>query len=119
VNPSRCLVAGDTHGDTAWLARLADLAVANDAARVVVCGDFGYWAHTGEGRQFLRDVAGIVASACLEPLVFVDGNHEQHSSHPAKPPHRRTGLSELTPRPDGFVEINPDVLHAPRGHRWR
>lgn len=116
---TRLLIAGDCHGDTPWVQQLVATATANMCERIVVCGDFGYWVHYADGRQFLADVDAAVAAAGLAPLVFVDGNHEYHSTHPAKPPHKRFGLQELPPAESGFVELTGHVHYAPRGQRWR
>lgn len=112
------LLAGDTHGDTEWVAHLVDVAVKNRIPRIVVLGDFGYWVHYQDGREFISDVTHIVADAGLEPLIFVDGNHEYHTTHPAKPEHHRLGLQELNPDNDGWVWITDHIIYAPRGHRW-
>lgn len=117
VNIGEVLLVGDTHGNTQWLRDVVDVAVTR-AATIVVLGDFGYWVHKADGRQFIDEVDAAVCAAGLPPLVFIDGNHEYHSTHPAKPPHRRHGLQELEAGPDGFVHISEHIRYAPRGHRW-
>lgn len=117
ADTSRVLVCGDVHGDAAWMAALVSAAARLDA-RIVVLGDFGYWVHRRDGVEFLDETDALVAGYGLEPMVFIDGNHEYHSTHPAKPKHRRLGLSELPVPADGFVRVRDHVWYASRGARW-
>lgn len=104
---TRILVAGDTHGQLGWCKWLSKRASANDCATILQVGDFGYWEHKGHGRAFLDDLSTwLVARDQL--LVWVDGNHENHPMLWEKYP----------PGPDGFCEVRPHILYAPRGHRW-
>jgi hypothetical protein len=116
MDVERLLLVGDTHGDTAWVRAAVRTATRLDATPVVL-GDFGYWTHRGDGREFVADVDAALSEA-RSVLVFVDGNHEYHSTHPAKPPHKRFGLRELAADDDGFVRITDRLWYAPRGHRW-
>lgn len=119
------LISGDIHGNQTrmntiieYAARLRDLSDQPVLVRIVVLGDFGYWVHQADGRAYIADTTAALETAGLPPLVFVDGNHEYHSTHRAKPEHKRFGLHELRPAADGFVHLSPKILWAPRGHRW-
>lgn len=102
----RLLVAGDTHGNATWLEVLFNRALEHRCDVLVQLGDFGYWPHTRDGQRFLRRVE-FLAKRVRVPIVWIDGNHENHAM-----------LRTLSPRPDGFVELSTHVLHAPRGLRW-
>ncbi len=106
-DPTRVLVAGDTHGNLLhWEHVLLPAARAHQVDGIVQLGDFGYWPLTTDGRDYL---------AALERqlhddgrwVVFIDGNHEDHLA-----------LRQCSPRADGFVPITPHILWAPRAHRW-
>jgi len=106
-DPSRLLVAGDTHGNWVhWQQILLPAAREHKVDGIVQLGDFGYWPLTSDGRDYLAWL-----SAQLDEhdswVVFVDGNHEDHKA-----------LLQLPTRPDRFVEITDRILWAPRGHRW-
>lgn len=101
------LLAGDIHGNEAWLEVLFDKAAEHRCDVLLQLGDFGYWTHTTDGVRFVRR-AEFLAKRARIPLVWVDGNHENLAQ-----------LRTLPPRGDGFVELKPHVLHAPRGLRWR
>lgn len=119
----RVLVCGDTHGDTEWVRALIELASANACGRLLICGDFGYWAHRGDGRQFLSEVNTALSKSPVHEAVFIDGNHEYHSTHPAKSTRHRRGLQELTlethPDGTGFAQIGDHLRYAGRGARWQ
>lgn len=109
MNPERVLLAGDTHRDGRWFDELAEIAAAKNCPVILQLGDFGYWEHTGNGIRFLEQVETSLARWDLT-CVWIDGNHENHRML------RDPDLYQ--PRPDGFVEIRPRLLHAPRGQRW-
>lgn len=100
-------VVGDTHGHAGWLRKIVNTMAAHHADVVVVVGDFGFWAHEGEGRQFLDHVNARAAHAGI-PVVFVDGNHENHDL-----------LGRLARRPDGSASVRSHIVHAARGWRAR
>lgn len=103
----RVLLAGDTHGDTAWVLRLIELAIELTAPAILQTGDFGAcW--PGNSPAFEHDVTEALAAA-NRSLVFVDGNHEGWD-----------GLAEADthPLPSGFVAMTPRIFHAPRALRW-
>ncbi|MHB8331477.1 MAG: metallophosphoesterase family protein [Candidatus Dormibacteria bacterium] len=105
--PTRLLVAGDTHGNHLhWEHVLLPAARKHRVGGIVQLGDFGYWPLTGEGRDYLAWLSAELDDDDLR-IVFVDGNHEDHKA-----------LRQLPARPDGFVEVTDRILWAPRGHRW-
>jgi predicted phosphodiesterase len=105
ATPERLAVLGDTHGDTDFALRALAYARHDRGADVVLqLGDFGF---TWPESPF---AAGVSALACdLDmPVLWVDGNHENHDALDAIPIDPATGL-----RP-----IAPGVWHLPRGYRW-
>ena len=106
-DPTRVLVAGDTHGNLLhWEHVLLPAARAHQVDGIVQLGDFGYWPLTRDGAAYLRELDHALA-ADGRWLVFIDGNHEDHLA-----------LRQFSPRSDGFVPITPRILWAPRGQRW-
>ncbi|EQD70602.1 hypothetical protein B1B_04905, partial [mine drainage metagenome] len=107
-DPTRVLLAGDTHGDGPWFAHLVTLAGRHRVAGIVQLGDFGYWPHEAFGQRYLTQVDALCTRARLWCL-WLDGNHEDFDA-----------LEQEFVRPDdGFTLIRPTSLHAPRGHRSR
>ena len=106
-DPTRLLVAGDTHGNFLhWKHVLLPAAHDHQVGGIVQLGDFGYWPLTGEGRDYLAWLSSELDNSDSW-IVFVDGNHEGHKA-----------LLQLPRRPDGFVEVTDRILWAPRGLRW-
>ncbi len=105
----KILAVGDTHGDSLTVRAALDEAEGR-ADWVVQVGDFGYWEHTREGVRFL-DTCNTFAAEAEVPIVFLDGNHENH-------PLLWERYSESDKTPEGFWTIRPNVFYAPRGHRW-
>lgn len=111
------MVVGDLHGNEQWAQHLIAVAAEADIRRIVQTGDFGYWIHQAHGRRYIEtiDRAARLADVTVD---FIDGNHEYHHTHPARPPHKRLGLSELARNDDGSVSITDRIIYRPRGHRW-
>jgi hypothetical protein len=59
----RVLIAGDTHGNTAWLDLLAGVAAANDCTVIIQVGDFGYFPQHRDGSRYLTAVEHACAVA--------------------------------------------------------
>lgn len=113
AEPSKILVAGDTHGNPLHAEYLFGMAVYLDMDVIVQVGDFGYWEHEDEG-VFL-DLCSAFATENDMPLYFIDGNHENHTMlrdtyGPGGARHKQT--------PAGFWQIRAGVYYIPRGHRW-
>lgn len=104
--PSRALVAGDTHGNAKWALRLAGLAAHHSCQGIIQLGDFGYWSHVPKGEDFLDKVDQSLGYFGLWLLVS-PGNHENHALL------RRHPL-----RDDGLWWLRDHIAVAPFGTRW-
>jgi predicted phosphodiesterase len=105
----RILLAGDTHGNVNHSQYLIRTALAKDCDLVFVLGDHGFWEHMPKGVQFY-DQLNEYASALGMTVYFLDGNHDKTSLLMEKYGDLRDG--------EDFVFVRPNVLYAPRGHRW-
>lgn len=105
----RILLAGDVHGDGNHLLYLYKMAEHFDADRVFALGDFGYFEHYVDGKEFLYE-AQLMAEKFSKPLYWLDGNHENHLML------RQVYSDNVVD--DGMWEIRPNVLHSPRGNRF-
>lgn len=116
-------MCGDTHGDNHWVRDLVAAADRAGCSRILICGDFGYWVHYADGRQFLTDCDSALSRSGVTEIVFIDGNHEYHSTHPAKSQRHRRGLRELVTFTHddgtGFAYVSEHVRYATRGARWQ
>jgi predicted phosphodiesterase len=104
----RILLAGDTHGDISHGQYLIRTALAKECDLVFVLGDFGYWEHQKAGVRFLDALNEYAASLDID-VYFLDGNHDKTSLLLEKYDLRDN---------QGFIVVRPNVLYAPRGHRW-
>lgn len=104
------LAVGDTHGDVLTVRNALFEAAAGGDSWLFQVGDFGYWEHTRRGIQFLDDVE-VFAARYGVPVVFIDGNHENH-------PMLWDRYRDSDKTPEGFWTIRPHLFYAPRGHRW-
>ncbi len=107
----RILMAGDTHGDASHVRHLLSVAQLQRCDRIFVLGDFGYWEHTGEGRNFLNRV-DIHADLKDIPIYFLDGNHDKTSLLLETYDVYDDGDS------DGFLLVREYVRYARRGLTW-
>lgn len=106
----RLLVAGDIHGNAAFVENyLYPTAAAVKADAIVQLGDFGYWEHEPDGVVFLDLVEQCAVDYDI-PLYWLRGNHDKISLCLRRYGHDRTD--------DGFVICRPHVLHIPDGHVW-
>ena len=108
----RILMAGDTHGDASHVRHLLSVAQLQRCDRIFVLGDFGYWEHTGEGRNFLNRV-DIHADLKDIPIYFLDGNHDKTSlllENYDKSTQFQDG--------EGFLLVREYVRYARRGLTW-
>lgn len=105
----RILLAGDTHGYIGHSKYLIRTALAKECDRVFILGDFGYWEHQPAGVTFLDQLEEYAAELGVT-VYFLDGNHDKTSLLLEKYSHLRDD--------DGFMVVRPNVLYAPRGHRW-
>lgn len=105
-NVRHVLFSGDWHGNIAFARDVLELAVRAGADVVVQCGDFGMWEHA-DGGAYLDGLEVLVRHYAM-PIVWIDGNHDNHPLLWSKYP----GVD------GGFTEVREGVLYAPRGHRW-
>lgn len=73
----RIMFAGDIHGNVSHLEWLFRHAKKNEVDTIIACGDFGYWAHLAWGRKYLNTCARLAEKNNI-PVLWVDGNHENH-----------------------------------------
>lgn len=106
ADPERVLLAGDWHGNRGWAEYCFDAAVARRCQVIVQLGDFGLW--PGREEAWLDHVDRLAEERGI-PLVWVDGNHEDHDS-----------LDRWRARADGqgMVQMRPRLAWASRGARW-
>ncbi len=102
--PKLLAFAGDWHGNIDWAAGRVMSAAARGVDVIVHAGDFGMW-HGYEGAAYRVSLEKVCARAGL-PILWVDGNHEDH--------HLLQGL----PQVDGLGRVTEHVWHLPRGTRW-
>lgn len=104
----RVLMVGDLHGRIVHAQYVVQTAYRQKCMKVVQLGDFGYWAHTKPGEEFLQrldqfcNIRGVT-------FYWVDGNHDNVEHL----------LQHYTERDhEGFIKIGDYIRYAPRGHRW-
>lgn len=100
----RVLIAGDAHGNTAWVETLTKKAAERSCPIIIQVGDFGFFPGRPWGPRFL----GAVDTACRDSgveLWFIDGNHDDHF---ALAQHRES---------DAPVTLTDRVAYIPRGAR--
>ena len=100
----RVLIAGDTHGNSKWVAHLTDVAADSGCPVIIQVGDFGYFPDHSDGPRFLTAVDNACETNGIE-LWFIDGNHDDHTS-----------LSELE-HGHQPTRIAEHVTYLPRGTR--
>lgn len=106
-DPTRILVAGDVHGNSAWMHTLCDMAQQHGCDAILQLGDFGFWPKDPEVGRFIDGVSRDATRAGVT-VYWIDGNHEDHAA-----------LRAIRPAADGFVDIGEHCQHIPRGLRWR
>lgn len=101
------MLLGDIHGNTNFFESFVVPAAKSKGIRwIYQVGDFGYWEHTENGRQFLDDVNSLCVSNGLE-IVFIQGNHDKVSLIPAN-------YGNI----DGFYRVRSSIWFAPNGLVW-
>jgi hypothetical protein len=102
-DPTRLLVAGDTHGNWLhWQRVLLPAARKHQVGGIVQLGDFRYWPMTGEGLDYLAWLSAELDEDDVR-VIFLDGNHEDHKT-----------LRQLPTRPGGIVDHGPYPLDSAR-----
>lgn len=111
----RIMIAGDTHGDIEWCAKLTRAAGRSGATKVIQVGDFGFWPRmrTSSGRSHTTALFETIGASCerfgVTEWIVLDGNHEDHSALRVHLNHRDD---------HGFVTLSEHVRYVPRGHRF-
>ena len=102
----KVLLAGDWHGNRQWAQTCFDVAAGHGCDAVLQLGDFGLW--PGREDAWLDHVDAL-ADKARAPLVWIDGNHENHDA-----------LGRWREQADGagLVRMRPSVQWASRGARW-
>ncbi|HWB35685.1 MAG TPA: metallophosphoesterase [Rugosimonospora sp.] len=100
--PLRIAFAGDWHANAWYAQRAIRHAVERGADVILHLGDYGYDFPPG----YLEAQEKILAETDT-PLIFVDGNHEDHPK-----------LAKWPIRPNGLRQLRNHIWHTPRGFRW-
>jgi predicted phosphodiesterase len=111
------MVAGDTHGDIAWVGHLSTIAADAGASTVLQVGDFGYWPRmttAGHHAPHHHELLGRIASDCkaygIDEWIVIDGNHDDHSE--------LSMLANGGADDEGLVRLGERVRYSPRGNRF-
>lgn len=106
---TQLLIAGDWHGDPNHAGRILQIARSRGIKTIFQVGDFGYFPEGSHG--YVEKLNSILHKWGMR-VVFLDGNHEDHSALEALEP--KTGRSR-----EGFWIAKSNIHYAPRGLRWR
>lgn len=98
ATPARIAFAGDWHGNTRFAVWVLDW-LAGKVDVLIHAGDFGY--------DFTREYLHTIDATATFPVLFVDGNHEDHDWLNAQP----IGSG-------GLRQLSEKVWHIPRGFTW-
>lgn len=71
------LIFGDSHMDTNNLFNVIDYADTRGCKTLLSVGDYGYWPHIEEGREFLKRISDELIERDME-IHFIKGNHDNH-----------------------------------------
>ncbi len=96
----RVLFVGDVHANSNFIKRVYAHAEDQAAEAIVQVGDFGWWPRNPQGKNFIAGVSKLATETDI-PLIFVDGNHEDHD--------------QLPHDADELVELKPGLYYLPRG----
>jgi Icc-related predicted phosphoesterase len=102
-DPERIAFAGDWHCNDRWAVACVDHAAEHGVQAIVHVGDFGY-----DFRPAFVDGLTNALRRTGIPLLFVDGNHDDHAM-----------LARLPVGSNGLGEITDRIWHIPRGFRWQ
>lgn len=102
----RLLVTGDLHGDAAALTMIGKLMEPHDM--LFVAGDFGFvFVNDKKEGNFLNDLNLFLRKNNESYIVFVDGNHENHTALAAFPVEEWNGAR--------VHKIRSHIIHVLRG----
>lgn len=111
TSESRVVVAGDWHGEIAWiqtvLPRIGRLAP--DVRTVLHLGDFGFWtAGERRGKGYLGAIDYWAKRAGIDKILVTPGNHEQWPLL----------MKAFENQPGDIVQITERAWAMPRGYRF-
>ncbi len=114
--PKVIAAVGDTHGQGSWLQKAIWYGKKQGADTFVHVGDFGLWRPCHDTDKFLKVVHRTLVETDTY-LVWVDGNHEDHSriAH-----NGMIDTSEFKGK-NFWAHANKwsdRIIYAPRGSRW-
>ena len=98
--------AGDWHGDLEWALHALDLFASQNITTIFHLGDFGIWPGKSGADFILKVQARLVKNG--QTMYVTLGNHEDYVRVDAC-----TTFDE-----NGWQVYRPNILLAPRGHRW-
>ena len=96
---------GDIHGNSAWLHYALDKFNSRGITTILQLGDFGIL--SGEHGNRYAKFANYLLNNHGQTMYITPGNHEDYDEI------ERTPVGE-----DGWQHYRPNILLAPRGHRW-
>jgi hypothetical protein len=108
------MVVGDLHGQVGQMDAIGREAARHQIDTIVQVGDFGLW--PGKEVSWFNHVEAAMSANGVNLLIWIDGNHENHS--------QLKWLAERQRDADGLVTMRgqdgdgPLVCYAPRGSRW-
>jgi hypothetical protein len=103
-------VAGDWHGNFSWASSCLREAEKNDIDLILQVGDFGYWEHTKDGKFFLDRLSENAVWRAVN-IVWLDGNHENHTM-------LREKYADAEKSDEGFWRIRENIWYSPRANVW-
>lgn len=109
------LVAGDWHGNTAWARTVIDRAARLGINVIVHVGDLAALWPRDTGASFTYKLQRMLQDADMY-LVFIDGNHDNHTALRALP-RDQDGFGVISTRVKGAGALTR-IRWVPRGHRW-
>lgn len=98
-------VAGDWHGNLMWALMAVERFAVNGITEIIHVGDFGVWPGT-EGDRYIAELQTLTESLGIT-LYITPGNHEDYVQ-----------VNACEVAEDGWKHLAPNILLAPRGHRW-
>jgi len=105
----KILLAGDSHGDAAYINAAVDICVEHHIDRLFVLGDFGIW--PGQGGQHFLNTINDYAHDKSVTIYFLPGNHEDYT--------QLAGFEEdCLISDDGFFIVRSNIAYSGKINRW-
>jgi len=102
---SNVLFLGDTHGNLNIVNKAVEIANKNKSKYIVQVGDFGYFPLLYP--EFIQSINTNT------PLLFIDGNHDDHWNLP----HSANEVVHISLLNSVFEGINQPIYYIPRGYK--